>query len=147
MLTFPQLSTKIASSEHSKKSSPWDDLVECTIRTLRPMHKNIPMICTIYFFLSCLDTKTHAAGAQKSRLNGRIPKSSQNTGPKPMHKDLSSVLTSRITYHLWILNGYSKEPSQWGHSHELPKHMPKPMHTSRYHMYISRYSKVSHVHK
>ena len=65
------------------------------------MHKNIPMICTI-FFLSCLDTKTHAAGAQKSRLNGRIPKCSQNTGPKPMHKDLSSVLTSCITY------GYSK---------------------------------------
>ena len=65
------------------------------------MHKNIPMICT-NFFLSCLDTKSHAAGAQKSRLNGRIPKSSQNTGPKPMHKNLSSVLTSHITY------GYSK---------------------------------------
>ena len=38
----------------------------------------------------------------------RAPK----TGPKPMHKDLSSVLTSRITYHIWILKGYSKEPSQ-----------------------------------
>ena len=64
-----------------------------------------------------------------------------DTGPKPMHKDLSSVLTSPITYHIWILKEYSKEPSQWGHSLELPNHMPKPMHTSRYHMYISRYSK------
>ena len=64
-----------------------------------------------------------------------------DTGPKPMHKDLSSVLTSPITYHIWILKGYSKEPSQWCHSLELPNHMPKPMHTSRYHMYISRYSK------
>ena len=27
-----------------------------------------------------------------------------------MHKDLSFVLTSPITYHIWILKGYSKEP-------------------------------------
>ena len=31
-----------------------------------------------------------------------------DTGPKPMHKALSSVLTSPITYHIWILKGYSK---------------------------------------
>ena len=79
---------------------------------LRPMYKNIPMMCANF---SCLAAKSHAADAQKNRLNERIPMISQNTSLNQCtRKRPSSVLTPKIAY--W----YSKEPSQRDHSDELP---------------------------